>query len=176
MSEEQIGSCCDLYSKCYQMHSGWDLFAQEVTQTKNKLNDLQALEQQAAEDRKRTSDKVDSIHHEFITHTKQEMEQQERHALITQEHTKVLGELKDVIRELRDDHQTTKDELKKEVNDTVWIKSFGYGVAGIFGAGLIYIFLNINVTDKTMVKIETNLERNTEVLKDIQGYFRGGER
>jgi gas vesicle protein len=173
MREEHIGSSCDLYDKCFQMHNGWDLFAKEITLTKNKLSDLQQLEQQAAEDRKRASDKVDAIHYEFIAHTKEEMAQQERHALITQEHTKVLGELKDVIRELRDDHQNTKQELQKEVNDTTWIKSFGYGIAGIFGAGLIYIFLNINATDKMMVKIETNLERNTEVLKELQIYFRG---
>jgi hypothetical protein len=167
------GDKCDLYHKCFQITTGWELFAKEVTHVKNSLEEVKKAEADAVVKRDETNSTLNHLKKEFKLHREEfkqhgidEMQTVTKQTEALERQNDVISELSVTLKELHESHMVEKQ-------DQHWMKIFGYGMATIFGSALIWLFLNVNSTDKLLVKMSTNLEHNTEALKELKGYFRG---
>ena len=166
---KNIGASCDLYDKCLQMHSGWNLFASEVTNVKNALEDVQKSEDEAVEKREETHSKIDSVDRKLDAHMKEFKDHGTEEMETVRQQTEALAKLTDSLERLNKSHI-------EEKQDQQWMKKFGYTVATIFGGALLWLFTNANNTDKLIAEMSTNIKHQTEMTKELKSYFRGDVR
>jgi hypothetical protein len=146
---------CDLYEKCFQVSTGFDLLAREVTQIKE-------AERVAHQKRKEThqmvldvSNKLDQHIDDFNNHGDLEME-------TVRKQTQVLNQLSERVKTIHDDSLIEKQDQK-------WIKIIGYAMIGV----ILWLLIHINESDKVMVDIASDLKHNSQTLKELKGYFKG---
>lgn len=96
-----IGENCDLYGRCLQMSTGWELFAKEVSQVKDEVNSIKKSEAEATKMREETqklinviASKLDKHIDDFQKHGSEEMEtvrtQTKAITKLSDDHTKLL--------------------------------------------------------------------------------------
>jgi hypothetical protein len=163
---ENEGFECNLYDRCLQISSSYNVVLQTMNSTNTRLDSIEDSERIAKESREVTSKKIDALDVKLDTHLAnfQQHSEEEMQNLVS--HTRAMEALAETLNDLHESHTLEKQDQK-------WIKLLGYSMATVFGSALVWLFLNVNSTDKLLVKMSSNLEHNTEALKELKSYFRG---